>query len=108
MFKKVFKDRGNETHELGSLARTLNPDDVCGVHDDSMVGLYTFTHPDGWTVSGRIHEDYFYWVNDFEAHHPLYGKVWGNFEDEVFADNELGYHHFVKHHPFHVWDYWDI
>ena len=62
----------------------------------------------GWEISGEIHEDYYCWVNDFEAIHPTYGKVWGNFEDKVFADTEEGYNHFIKNHPPESWDYWDI
>ncbi len=62
----------------------------------------------GWEISGEIHEDYYEWVNDFEATHPTFGKVWGNFEDTVFADSEEGYNHFIKNHPPESWDYWDI
>ncbi len=62
----------------------------------------------GWEISGEIHEDYYYWVNDFEAIHLTYGKVWGNFEDKVFADTEEGYNHFIENHPPESWDYWDI
>ena len=30
----------------------------------------------GWEITGEIHEDYYEWVNDFEATHSQYGKVW--------------------------------
>jgi hypothetical protein len=76
-------------------ANTLDPEDIG-------------THPDGWTVSGEINEDYFEWVNEFEASHPRYGRVWGDFEYEVHADSEEGFNDFVKYHPPHEWDYWDI
>ena len=79
----------------GSMALTLSPDDV-GCHQD------------GWSISGAIHEDYYEWVNDFEASHPAFGRVWGNFEDKVFADSEAGFEAFYAAHPPSSWDYWDI
>jgi len=65
-------------------------------------------HKDGWKIKGEIHEDYYSWVNDFEASHPRYGKVWGNFEGTVFATSEKAFNHFYKHHPPNAWDYQDI
>lgn len=79
----------------GHLAKTLRESDIG-------------THTDGWAISGEIHEDYYKWVNAFEAAHPVYGKVWGNFETTVYAESEEGYDHFVQHHPPEDWDYWDI
>jgi hypothetical protein len=32
----------------------------------------------------------------------------GNFQENVFADNEAGFAHFVAHHEPQVWDYQDI
>ena len=79
----------------GRDANTLYPEDLG-------------THPDGWTVSGDIVEDWYEWVNEFEAVHPHFGKVWGDFETAVHADSEEGFNHFVNHHPPMEWDYWDI
>jgi hypothetical protein len=62
----------------------------------------------GWKITGRIKEDYYEWVNEFEAVHPFYGKVWGDFEDKVYADTEEGFNHFYKNHPPKAWDYQDI
>jgi len=76
-------------------ALTLRPADI-GIHED------------GWTITGEIHEDYYEWVNDFEAVHPVYGRVWGDFEKEVYADNEEGYQNFYKNHTPEAWDYGDI
>lgn len=85
---------------------------------ESAVGTYTYEtrnqvqekfHPNsGWTIKGIIHEDYFTWVNAFEASHNRYGKIWGNFEHEVMADSEEGFKHFCKHHEPDAWDYGDI
>ena len=62
----------------------------------------------GWKVVGEIHEDYYEWVNQFEATHEKYGKVWGDFEDIVYADSKEGYENFIKNHEPESWDYWDI
>ena len=70
--------------------------------------LFTKTHPDGWTIIGRVSSDYYEWVNEFEAFHPNYGKVWGDFEIEVFAESEEGFNHFYKNHTPEDWDYQDI
>jgi len=85
-----------------------------GVDFDSKYGALTLrpedigTHKDGWTITGEVHEDYYEWVNEFEAIHKKYGKVWGDFEGEVHADSEKGFKHFYKHHTPEEWDYGDI
>lgn len=66
------------------------------------------THESGWTISGEVHEDYYYWVNAFEATHPVYGEVKGDFESTVEATSKEGYDHFIANHPPENWDYWDI
>jgi|TARA_R110000851_G_scaffold1093_2_gene3805 hypothetical protein len=71
-------------------------------------GYHQRTHSDGWTITGYIQEDYYVWVNAFEATHELYGRVFGNFENTVFADSEEGYTHFYKNHTPEAWDYGDI
>lgn len=81
--------------DFGSQARTLCP---------SQVG----ENESGWVIKGEIHEDYYEWVNEFEAIHPVYGVVKGDFEHEVSADSKEGYEHFIKNHPYEEWDYWDI
>lgn len=62
----------------------------------------------GWVICGKIYEDEFEWVNEFEATHPIYGRVWGDFESGVYADSESGYNHFIENHPPTEWDYDDI
>lgn len=83
---------------------------VASVTDDETLdhGLHTKTHATGWTITGEIREDYYTWVSDFDARHPKFGKVWGNFESEVHADSEEGFEHFFKHHTPVAWDYGDI
>lgn len=99
MVEVQFKDDG--------LAHTLDADDVCEGHG-SQTGHHARTHESRWTISGNICEDYYYWVNNFEAHHPDFGRVWGDFEDVVYADTEAGYEAFCAAHPAKVWDYEDI
>lgn len=71
-------------------------------------GTHSRTHDSGWTITGEIHEDYFVWVNEFEATHPKFGRVWGDFEHTVYADSEEGFQHFWEHHEPEAWDYHDI
>lgn len=85
---------------LPASAVDSNKSDTTGEHET--------THPSGWTIKGVVHEDYYYWVNDFEAHHSAFGKVWGNFENEVYADSEEGFAHFWANHEPDAWDYRDI
>lgn len=94
MVKKIVKEFGKDFFSSGG-ALTLSP---------GAIG----THKDGWTITGEIHEDYYEWVNDFKASHPKYGKVWGNFESEVFATDEKAFKHFYKYHAPDAWDYGDI
>jgi hypothetical protein len=87
-------------------ARTLDPFVVSDVKYAD--GEHELTHDNDWTVKAVIHEDYYYWINDFKANHPKFGRVWGNFEDIVYADSEDGYNEFLKEFPYTEWDYWDI
>jgi hypothetical protein len=90
MFTKVFSSQEDYWS-----AHTLEPQCI-GKHENL------------WTVEGSIVEDYYSWVNEFEASHPVYGKVWGDFEDKVYADKEEGYNYFIKCFPPMTWDYGDI
>jgi hypothetical protein len=71
-------------------------------------GTHSRTHDDGWTITGEILEDYYRWVNDFNAQHPTLGHVWGNFETEVYADSEEAFADFFARHTPTAWDYQDI
>lgn len=65
-------------------------------------------NPSGWTITGEIHDDWYRWVNEFEATHPDFGRVWGDYEKEVFADSQEAFEHFFVNHPPEDWDYHDI
>jgi hypothetical protein len=62
----------------------------------------------GWTIVAKIHEDYYTWINYFEATHADYGFVKGDFESKIEASSKKTYDHFIKHHPYEEWDYGDI
>lgn len=62
----------------------------------------------GWLIRADVHEDYYKWVNYFEAFHMDYGVVYGDFEEGVYASTEEALEQFFKDHPFEDWDYWDI
>ena len=62
----------------------------------------------GWTIDAEIHEDYYKWINEFDAYHPEYGRVAGNFESIVRASSKEAYEQFIKDHPYQEWDYYDI
>jgi hypothetical protein len=94
--------------DTDGMASTLNPDEVCENHDGRNPGEFSRTHSDGWTISGYVFEDYYTWVNVFEAHHPAFGRVWGDFGDRVFADSQAGYDAFCANHGPVTWDYGDI
>lgn len=67
-----------------------------------------FHNKSGWFIKGKIMEDYYEWVNAFEAWHPKFGWVIGDFENEVKASTKKGFDHFYKNHTPTEWDYWDI
>jgi hypothetical protein len=62
----------------------------------------------GWTVIAHIIIDYYEWINYFEAFHPKYGIVYGDFESDVYYSSEDTLEHFLKNHPIENCDYWDI
>ena len=73
---------------------------------DLQTTVFSRTHPDGWTITGKVRdwEDYFQGVEDFTARHPRFGKVSGNFNNEVRADSEDGYADFYRQHPPRRWN----
>ncbi len=93
-YTKKFHPSGTVTY--CQWANTLGPEDL-GFHPES-----------GWTVTGDVQEDWFEWVNYFEATHPVYGKITGDFEDEVTAESKDALDNFLESHQPQEWDYWDI
>src|SRR6185503_717693 len=66
----------------------------------TMDTLTTFSrrHSSGWTICGKLTEDWYVWVNDFRAVHDTLGVCWGNFEREVHATSEEAFNHFYENH----------
>lgn len=85
----------DELITFSHMARTLDPSDL-GYQDS------------GWIIEGEVMEDWYEWVNDFEAFHPDYGVVSGNYETSITGYSQEAVDHFMKHHPAYEWDYWDI
>ncbi len=83
------------SRDFKTQARTLSPS-------------YLGENPSGWTITGEVFMDYYVWVNEFEAKHPTLGWVRGDFESLVEAKSKKAFEHFIEHHPFEEWDYWDI
>ena len=84
-----------EFEKIGHMARTLPAKNG-------------FIEETGWTIDAKICEDWYKWINDFSASHPKYGSVKGNFESVVEATSKKAYEQFIKDHPYHEWDYYDI
>lgn len=90
-------------------ALTLSP----SVVEDNNVELpdyveFTKTHENGWTITAFISENYYRWVNEFSAVHPVFGNVWGDFQNFVYADSEEGFQDFYNKFPPNEGDYHDI
>ena len=101
----VEKKFGVDFHSMDG-ALTLEPSEV--TNTDAECGRFTKTHNSGWTITANLCEDYFVWINSFEASHPKYGRICGDFEDIVYSDSEEGFQHFYKNHSPTAWDYGDI
>ena len=71
---------------------------------------YLGPHSSGWTVHGtyKYECEGFKWVNEFCAHHPHYGALWGDFENTVYATSEEAFQSFVENFPPEQWTYDDI
>lgn len=103
-----FKSEGSAyTLSAGEVANCLQNANMNG-GVKYQIGYSERNHEDGWVIKGCVQEDWAYWVNEFEAEHPIYGMVFGNFESEVYATSEEGYKHFFENHGPESWWYEDI
>ncbi len=66
------------------------------------------THPSGWTIEGIIEEDYYLYVDEFTAIHPIYGTIIAYLDDEIIASSKEAYDHFIENHPLEIFDLGDI
>ena len=72
-----------------------------------VIGLFD----DGWEIKAEIQEDYYKWINDFEAVKHDGDKlhtVKGNFENEVICSSLEALEDFLTNHMPEEWDYGDI
>lgn len=120
-YPRLHINQNNPFDDIGSLAITLRCKEVlythkvhdgfrykiktCEIEDKK---IFTKTHPDGWTISAKINEDYYMWISNFEATHPEYGFVNGNFGTSINAFSKSALKHFLKYHKPIFWDYYDI
>ena len=101
----IIKQYGKDFDSPGG-ALTLSVAEVSEENVES--GVHERTHESGWTIRGEVHEDYYTWVNTFYARHPVYGTLFGDFEEVVMANSEEAFNHFWDHHQPEAWDYGDI
>ena len=104
-FGKHFKSDGG--------ALTLKAEEVCdnirSFHWQELRNrVFSKKHDDGWVIKAKIKEDYYSWINEFEAEHPVLGKVWGDFENIVYATSKEAFDDFYKKHTPEAWDYANI
>lgn len=100
---------------FSSQARTLSPEKILGdkfnvleCNSNYSSPEFLVIHENGWTISGTVSEDYYVWINEFHASHPIFGSVGGDFEDFIYASSEEAFENFLEHYPYDEWDYYDI
>jgi hypothetical protein len=109
----------NKLPELKSSSEIykLDEEDVYDIADEASeyiepnygIEIYTKTHSDGWTISGVIYENWFKWVPEFTACHPVYGSIFSVFHEfKVMSESREAYNHFITHHPIFVLDLYDV
>lgn len=79
--------------------------------------IYTRTHDSGWTISGKISNDWYSWVEEFRATHEKFGTVVGFnytgidatiYDTSVYATSEEGLRDFIETHTPRIFDLGDI
>lgn len=74
----------------------------------TLFASYLGFHSSGWLVEAEVIEDYYTWIEEFWAFHPVHGIVKGNFESMVMASSENSLLEFLNCFEFEEWDAWDI
>lgn len=108
-------DDEDQKYDSYKCALTLKPSEVCELYEDNPKDrelptheLCKRKHADGWVIQGYIQEIYYTWVNRFDARHPKFGRVWGDFDNLVYFDKREGLEDFIRKHRPYMWDYFDI
>jgi hypothetical protein len=90
---------------------SFNPWDISTKKKLEYDKQYSRTHKNGWTISGKIVEDWVSWVPFITAFHKNYGVIYGDFSKEivVVSDNpDAALFHFLDNNTPLVWTGWDI
>lgn len=87
---------------------TVVDENGTGFEYNSTGGWHTRTHPSGWTIGGDVVGDYWAWVEQIKASHPIHGQVEGRPTDGIRATSKEAYDALVKDHPFKLFDLGDI
>lgn len=103
------EDIGTRIQEMMS---AVKKDKFDAFFDSYPNDVFERTHPDGWTIKGVMCNDWYSWVEVFEATHPQFGKVWRTDEDvknhTVKATSQEAYDNFIINHELSEMDYDDI
>jgi hypothetical protein len=90
---------------------SFNPWDISNKKKLEYYKQYSRTHKNGWTISGKIVEDWVSWVPFITASHKNYGIIYGDFSEEIIvvSDNpDKALFHFLDNNMPLVWSSWDI
>jgi hypothetical protein len=90
---------------------SFNPWDISNKKKLEYDKQYSRTHKNGWTISGKIVEDWVSWVPFITAFHKKYGVIYGDFSEEIIVvlDNpDEALFHFLDNNTPLVWNSYDI
>lgn len=103
------EDVGTRMQEMMSAVKN---DQLDTFFDSDPNEIFERMHLDGWTIKGVMCNDWYSWVEVFEATHPQFGKVWRTEEDAknhtVKATTREAYDNFIINHEFIGFCYDDI
>ena len=90
---------------------SFNPWDISNKKKLEYDKQYSRTHKNGWTISGKIVEDWVSWVPFITAFHKSHGIIYGDFSEEIIvvSDNpDEALFHFLDNNTPLVWNSYDI
>jgi hypothetical protein len=71
--------------------------------------VYKKKHSSGWEIKACLeYDDYYSYVENFVAIHPVYGKITADLSKEIIAESKKAYEHFILHHPLKVFNFANI
>lgn len=98
--RSKFVDFNKKGRKIGSIAFTLSP------------YILDKQNKNDWFFKAKIQEDYYQWINFFEASHSKYGKIFGDFEIGIHypKENKEALNNFLEKtfQYLNLWDYMDI